>query len=607
MLCLALLLPLIALAGGRLDLRAQNVANDGQYVGNAAPVNTAPRGVVTPALPKGPSGGTDFVGRIDTVGGTMYDWQINGNSDKFIEVDPANGVHVTWMFSAQGQGSGYTDRNMRYNYYDLSAGAWNFIDPTNFMNSGVNTFTIRSGYGMLDVDPVTHVAYLCCHQAPTSNFCATVAKDAAPGAGIFSECVGEPATDLYQWPSMCLTSSEQIHVALCDNATTHGIFESDVNPWCTWSTPVAFQDTAPIPGFPTYIATGSKTSTKAVISWEYENTSGPATGYYRVTTDDGASWGEAVPIPTPPAYTPGSDSLPSFTISGIYPFLDDGDNLHIVATVAWTTASLPGSYYISSAEIWHYYEPTGAWNMVARWGEDTTSYVNNGYAVGYNCIFCGRPTLCQSGPGELECVWEGFDSLNGESTTGFLRSEIFGNRSTDNGLSWGQTVMLTDVDSTSKRFPSIATHTWHDTCFVRYEDDLIAGYGIDPYDQGAATNNPIIVQRFWKDVLPPGIEAVAEGKTPTPASLATSVHPNPFRGNTVISYSLPRAGNVSVTVYDVTGRPVKTLVNGHANPGNFTATWDGKAANGAPAAAGVYFYTLATNNSKITRKLTLLQ
>ena len=126
--------------------------------------------------------------------------------------------------------------------------------------------------------------------------------------------------------------------------------------------------------------------------------------------------------------------------------------------------------------------------------------------------------------------------------------------------------MLTDPDSTSKRFPSIATHTWHDTCFVRYEDDLIAGFGISPYAQGAMTNNPIIVQRFWKGELPPG-GAIAEGKTPTPTSLATSALPNPFRGNTVISYSLPRAGNVSVTVYDVTGRPVKDAGQYPCQPG----------------------------------------
>jgi len=406
---------------------------------------------------------------------------------------------------------------------------------------------------------------------------------------------------------MCMTHSEQIHVGLCDNATTHGIFLSNVNPWCTWSTPVTFEDTVPIPQFPTYICTGSKTSTKAVMSWVDVNAAGPYTGYYRQTLDDGATWDPVVPIPFPPAYTPGSESMPSFHFSGIYPFLDDGDNLHVVATVGWFDANLTAGMYITPAEIWHWYQPTGAWSKVARWGEDTLSYINGGFAVGYNSIFCGRPTLCQSGANEFECCWEGFDSLNGEGTSGFLRSEIFANRSTDNGATWGPSVMLTDIDSTSKRFPSIATKTWNDTCYVRYLDDLIAGYGIAPDNQGAMTNNPIIVQRFWKDVLPPGTGAVAEGKPLTPTSLTSSAWPNPFRGKTIISYSLPRAGNVNVTVFDVAGRPVKTLVNSRANPGNFSATWDGKAANGAPVAAGVYFYALVTDNSKLTRKLTLLQ
>jgi hypothetical protein len=399
-----------------------------------------------------------------------------------------------------------------------------------------------------------------------------------------------------------MTSSEQVHCAVCDNATKTGIFESDVNPWCTWSTPVAFQDTAAIPGFPTYICRGSKTSTKAVISWVVSPASGVYTGYYRMTTDDGATWGSVVPIPLPPAYTPGSDSMASYYISGITPFLDAGDNLHIVANVGWTYSGATG-LSASTAEIWHWYEPTGTWSEIVRWGEDTTSYVSFGEGVGYNALFAGRPTLCQSGLNEFECVWEGFDSTNFESTTSDLRSEIFGARSIDNGATWGPYQMLTVPDSTSKRFPCIASHSYHDTCFVSYEVDLISGYGCNE-GEGAVTNNPIIVQRFAKTELPLGIE---EGKTPTPAGLATSVYPNPFRGNAVISYSLPKAGNVNVTVYDVTGRPVKTLVSGHANPGNFTATWDGRTATGTRAAAGIYFYTLTADNSKTTRKLTLLQ
>ena len=58
MLCLAILLPLIALAGGKADLmKVQTVVNDGEYVGNSAPVYAAPR-----ETPQRPASGLDVVG-----------------------------------------------------------------------------------------------------------------------------------------------------------------------------------------------------------------------------------------------------------------------------------------------------------------------------------------------------------------------------------------------------------------------------------------------------------------------------------------------------------------------------------------------------------------
>jgi hypothetical protein len=431
-----------------------------------------------------------------------------------------------------------------------------------------------------------------------ADICPAVARDAGPGAGIFTECAGTPSANGYLWPSISLTHSEQVHAGLCDNASRFLVFESDVNPWCNWSTPVAFAGGAPDPQFPSYISTSSKTSLKSVISWEYTNASGPDEGYYRQTTDDGVTWDPPVQIPPPPAYTPGSDSVPSFHIAGIYPFLDDNDNLHIICNVM---PMLLGVGYIIPCEIWHWYQPNGTWSKVARQECDTLNLMGG---VGYNSLYAGRPTLCQGAANELVAVWEAFDSMNVESQTALMRADIYAARSVDNGATWGPYVRLTDPDETSKRIPSIATHMIADTCFVRYEQDLCSGYGIAPYAQGPITNNPIIVQRFWKGVLPVGIE---EGKTPTPSRLVCAAYPNPFRGGTVISYDLPRAGNVDLTVYDVAGRPVKTLVNTHASPGSFTASWDGRAANGAPVAAGVYFYTLVTENSKLTGKLTLLQ
>jgi hypothetical protein len=122
-LCLAILLPLVALAGSKDDfLKARTILNDGQYAGNTAPVYAVPH--VTPG---GPSPATWYVGRIDTVGGTTYDVQGSGPGDQYIYCDTCYGVHVIWLFSADSA-SPFTDRNMHYNFYDFTAGAWNFGD-----------------------------------------------------------------------------------------------------------------------------------------------------------------------------------------------------------------------------------------------------------------------------------------------------------------------------------------------------------------------------------------------------------------------------------------------------------------------------------------------
>jgi len=501
MLCSAILLPLIALAGGKADLmRVQTVVNDGQYVGNTVPVYAAPR-----LQSKGMPAGTDFVGRIDTVGGTTYDWQVNGPSDQYVVVDPNYGVHVTWMYSSQM--SGHTDRNMRYNFYDFSAEAWNFVDPTSFMNSGVNAFVDRSGYGMLDVNPVTGVAYIVAHQG---NIYPILARDAAPGAGIFDLCSGISNADQHLWPSMNLTQSEQAHVALSDNLSRQYLLYSKVNPWCTWSTPISIPNgQVPDPQFPTYVAKGSKTSGKVVITWVYLNTSSslPNEGYYRQSTNSGITWAAPVQIPIPPAFSPGSESTPSFHIGGIYPFLDHADNLHVVATIM---PMISGTAYILPSEIWHWYQPTNTWHRIVR-AECDPAHLSGG--VGYNAVYACRPTLCEGADNEFVAVWEQFDSMNVEPATGLIRADIYAARSVDGGLTWGVGARLTDPGSDSKRYPSAAQKMHHDTVYIRYEADQVAGFGIAPYAQGPITENPIIVQRFWKGALPPGSDYLDVGVT----------------------------------------------------------------------------------------------
>ena len=124
--------------------------------------------------------------------------------------------------------------------------------------------------------------------------------------------------------------------------------------------------------------------------------------------------------------------------------------------------------------------------------------------------------------------------------------------------------------------------------------------GSPPAPEGAATPNPIVVQKVPIDALPTAPAAVAEQRPLTPVRLDAAAGPNPFGGRTQISYSLPRTGDVSLVVYDATGRPVQILASGRREPGRYTATWDAK-----NAASGVYFYTLTSGKASITRKLIL--
>jgi hypothetical protein len=83
--------------------------------------------------------------------------------------------------------------------------------------------------------------------------------------------------------------------------------------------------------------------------------------------------------------------------------------------------------------------------------------------------------------------------------------------------------------------------------------------------------------------------------------------PNPFNPITRISYELPSRVPVTLTVYDVDGRLVKTLVSETKGPGAFTTAWEGKNDNGEPVASGVYFYRLNAGGFVQTKKMVFLK
>ncbi len=83
--------------------------------------------------------------------------------------------------------------------------------------------------------------------------------------------------------------------------------------------------------------------------------------------------------------------------------------------------------------------------------------------------------------------------------------------------------------------------------------------------------------------------------------------PNPANPNTTIRYAIERAGNLKLTIYDASGRMVRTLVDEFAGPGRGEATWDGRDGQGNPAPSGVYTYRIDAAGFRETDRVVLLR
>jgi len=83
--------------------------------------------------------------------------------------------------------------------------------------------------------------------------------------------------------------------------------------------------------------------------------------------------------------------------------------------------------------------------------------------------------------------------------------------------------------------------------------------------------------------------------------------PNPFNSQTAIRYSIPRECNVSLSIYDITGKLVKTLMNETMNPGVYTISWNGNDNDGRKVGQGVYFYILKTTDEEMQKKMLMLR
>jgi hypothetical protein len=97
-----------------------------------------------------------------------------------------------------------------------------------------------------------------------------------------------------------------------------------------------------------------------------------------------------------------------------------------------------------------------------------------------------------------------------------------------------------------------------------------------------------------------------EGTLPKQFALYPA-YPNPFNPITTLGYELPEDAMVNITIYDMMGRMVKTLVNSKQTAGYKSIQWNATSDRNEPVSAGLYLYTIDTGGFRETRKMVLLK
>ena len=112
----------------------------------------------------------------------------------------------------------------------------------------------------------------------------------------------------------------------------------------------------------------------------------------------------------------------------------------------------------------------------------------------------------------------------------------------------------------------------------------------------------------WLSFEPRAGKVVAGGDMLIPLTFKLNHnYPNPFNPLTTISYSVAEGGYTTITIFNILGQQVTTLVNGYQEPGEYSVIWDSRNDAGRQVSSGIYFYRLESGDFVDSKKMLLLR
>ncbi len=138
--------------------------------------------------------------------------------------------------------------------------------------------------------------------------------------------------------------------------------------------------------------------------------------------------------------------------------------------------------------------------------------------------------------------------------------------------------------------------------YMNYTDDLC----MQQFTQEQSRRIRCTLENYREGLIDISLSLV-ESTPVARGSILRQNRPNPFNPVTELGFQLPTAGSVRLEVLDVTGRLVRTLVNGPMTEGAHTAMWDGTNETGESVASGIYLYHLKGNEWNETKRMVLIR
>jgi hypothetical protein len=198
--------------------------------------------------------------------------------------------------------------------------------------------------------------------------------------------------------------------------------------------------------------------------------------------------------------------------------------------------------------------------------------------------------------------------------------EIYISVSPDNGTTWSEPIVLNNVETT--QFAGIKPMWVYPADKVIYTgmqgNNKVGKVGVMFYNDYTWGSNAItpsyhptpdggeVMFMEMQIVFSSGVDNDDNTVTPV-VSLLHQNYPNPFNPETTISFDMPKSAAANLSIYNVKGQLINTLVDGNLGFGKHSFVWNGKDASGTDVTSGIYFYRLTTDGKVETRKMMLMK